>query len=176
MIIIKTPEEIEKIREALLSPGNPQKSDIGIYYIVPWEYADVIEENSVDMIISQAVLEHVDELDRAYSLMNRWLKKGGLMSHTIDFRSHGFAKEWNGHWAYSNLTWKLITGGRPYSINRKPHSTHVDLIKANGFEIVCDIARRDHSGIRRSDLNPSFSHLSDEDLTTIGTFIQAVKQ
>lgn len=34
------------------------------------------------MIFSQAVLEHVDDLEHTYKTLYRWLKKGGIMSLT----------------------------------------------------------------------------------------------
>ena len=44
----------------------------------------MIQKESVDMIYSQAVLEHVDELPGVYGAMRRWLQANGVMSHQID--------------------------------------------------------------------------------------------
>lgn len=173
---------VESIRSVLLNMNNLTGGGasigygVSISYKAPWYAHDIIEENSVDMIISQAVLEHVNDLGFLYGAMSRWLKRGGLMSHTIDFRSHGFAKKWNGHWAYSDRIWKMITRGRPYSINRAPHSVHLELLKQHGFDIICDIKFKDFSGINRKDLYSRFADLSDEDMTTSRAFIQAVKR
>jgi hypothetical protein len=60
------------------------------------------------MVFSQAVFEHVVDLRGTYEALRRWLKPGGVMSHQIDFKAHGTAKRWDGHWAYSDFIWKLL--------------------------------------------------------------------
>jgi hypothetical protein len=98
------------------------------------------------------------------------------MSHRIDFKSHDFARDWNGHWTFSDRLWNLIRGRRRFAINRAPLSTHLRLIEANGFEIVqVERATRD-SSLARDDLAPRFRNLSDEDLETASAMIQAVKR
>jgi hypothetical protein len=128
------------------------------------------------MIYSQAVLEHVDKLDYTYEILCRWLKPGGFMSHQIDFKCHQTAKEWNGHWSYSDFMWKLIRGRRPYLLNRQPLSIHLTLLEKLNFKVVCDIKIKDTSGINRERLAPRFKNMSNEDLTTSGAFIQAIKR
>ena len=98
------------------------------------------------------------------------------MSHRIDFRCHGTAKEWNGHWAYSDFLWGLIKGRRSFFINRVPHSKHVDLLRQYGFEVLYDIKNTDTAGIGRNQLASRFENMSDDDLTTRGAFIQAVRK
>lgn len=170
-------DRIEHIRNAILNSTSRDKNSVQIFYFVPWHDPKVIEEGSIDMIFSQAVLEHVDDLDFTYEALYRWLKPGGFMSHQIDFKCHGTAKEWNGHWAYSDFVWRLVGKRPPYLlINRQPHSTHINLVQRCGFEVVCDIKIKDNSGIQREKLSPRFSTISDDDLTISGALIQAVKK
>jgi SAM-dependent methyltransferase len=136
----------------------------------------MIREGSVDMVYSQAVLEHVDDLDRTYEALSRWLKPKGFLSCQIDFRCHETAKEWNGHWTYSDLVWKLIRGRRPYLLNREPLSTHLQFLKQHGFEIVCEQRVKKPSRIERHQFASRFRNLPEEDLTTSGVFIQAVQK
>jgi SAM-dependent methyltransferase len=117
---------IEKIRAAI---SNTQSKDSIIQYTVPWYDANTIQFNSVDLIYSQAVLEHVEDLRNTYKSMHLWLKPTGYISHQIDFKCHGTADEWNGHWQYSDFVWKLVRGRRLYFLNREPHSTHIALMK-----------------------------------------------
>ncbi len=159
------PDRLARIRAAASDMGRPGSP---VRYVVPWHDASQIERASVDMIFSQAVLEHVDDLDRTYAAMRDWLRPGGIMSHQIDFRCHGTADDWNGHWTCSDLHWRLIRGGRPYLINRQPRSTHLDLLKRHGFELVYEQIRELPSVLDRSDLAPRFRLLSDTDLTTSG--------
>ncbi|MEE9393208.1 MAG: methyltransferase domain-containing protein [Planctomycetota bacterium] len=165
------PSRLEKIREAikLTQAGNPL-----IQYKVPWYDSGVLERESVDMIYSQAVLEHVDDLRNTYKSMRLWLKPTGYMSHQIDYKCHCTADEWNGHWAYSKLTWKLIKGKRPFLLNREPHSTHVTMMKDEGFEIVCEKKIKTPSKLIPTDLASRYRSISDDDLTTSGAFIQAL--
>ncbi len=146
-----------------------------ITYRAPWSDPSVIQERSVDLIYSQAVLEHVDDLSPTYRCMLHWLKPGGYVSHTIDFRSHGMSDAWNGHWACSDLLWKVIRGRRSYLINREPCSTHMELLREYGFTVRRQIATPTVSAIHRSDLSRRFRGMHDSDLTTSRVFVVAKK-
>ncbi|MGY8685783.1 methyltransferase domain-containing protein [Bradyrhizobium sp. UFLA05-153] len=142
----------------------------------PWLDAAVIEDGTIDMLFSQAVLEHVDELSEAYDAMRRWLKPGGFMSHSVDFKSHECAREWNGHWSYSDLKWALVRGKRSWFLNREPLSTHMRLLHKNGFRTICEDAVTRPSALRPQHLARRFKNLAPADLTTSDVFFQAVKQ
>jgi len=163
---------IKKIRDAI---SHPQLNNSLVRYKVPWYDASVLENESVDMIYSQAVLEHVDDLRDTYKSMWLWLKPTGYISHQIDFKCHGTADEWNGHWVYSDFMWKLIRGKRPYLLNREPHSSHLAILKEEGFKILCDKKIKSESIFTIDDLSQRFKSISEDDLTTSGAFIQAVK-
>lgn len=169
-------ERAEAIREELLDFKRAQPRFI--FYAAPWDEQTVLRPSSIDTVYSQAVLEHVNDLEGTYQSLFKWLKPGGIMSHVIDFRCHGCAEQWNGHWSYSDLTWKLIRGKRSWLINRVSHDIHLALLREHGFDVVYEL--REHatlsSGIDRSRLAPAFRDISDEDLKTSGAFIQAVKK
>ena len=169
-------KRIELIRNLLLAPGGRNEGNIELSYFVPWYDSKVIREESIDMIYSQAVLEHVNDLAYTYEALNRWLKPGGIMSHQVDFKSHGIAKVWNGHWTCSDFVWTLIKGKKPYIINRLPHSVHINLLRKFNFEVICDIKIKDTSGIQMKHLTPRFRNINYDDLVTSGAFIQAVKK
>ncbi|HVC02264.1 MAG TPA: methyltransferase domain-containing protein [Steroidobacteraceae bacterium] len=153
---------------------NAHGGDSMVAYKAPWNAPDVIDDGSIDLIFSQAVLEHVDDLRGIYAATRRWLKPGALMTHQIDFRCHGKANEWNGHWTYSDRLWKIIVGRRAYLLNRQPHSVHVRLIEQSGFRIREDSVTRSTSDLRRERLATEFRALSDDDLTVSAAFIVAV--
>jgi SAM-dependent methyltransferase len=152
-----------------------------IQYFCPWHESTVLNKESVDMIYSQAVLEHVDDLGNAYEAMHLWLKPGGVMSHQIDFKSHGSSESWNGHWAYSDYEWKLVRGNRAYLINREPLSTHIDFLDKTGFEILCIIPVKTYpsekytESIHRNQLAKRFQKLPEADFTTCNAHILSVK-
>lgn len=173
-------KRIRLIRDNL-SDIHKTNYDSIIRYVPSWSESEVIENCSVDMIFSQAVMEHVKDLETSYSAMFSWLKSGGIMAHQIDFKSHGIADEWNGHWSYSDLTWKLIMGKRPYLINREPLSTHIKLLNENGFKVIDVIPTKDYpsdtykDSIQRSQLANKYRNLSGEDFTTTSAYILAKK-
>jgi methyltransferase family protein len=164
------PERVAGIRSAIELSGVEGSK---VSYKAPWNAPDVIDDESVDFIFSQAVLEHVDDLKSVYAAMRKWLKPNGMMTHQIDFQCHGKANTWNGHWTYSDFVWKVVVGRRSYLLNRQPHSVHVDLIRRSGFQILDDTVFRSVSHLRREQLAPRFRALSDDDLSTSGAFIVA---
>jgi len=170
--ICLAPKRLNRIRGSIL---NPEGDDSVIQYIVPWFSESVMEKSSVDLIFSQAVLEHVDALKNTYETMFNWLKSDGYMSHQIDFKCHGTSKSWNGHWLYPELLWKLIRGKRAYLLNRVPYSTHGKMLADSGFSLVKEKKIAMGSLIRLQDVDKKFKTLSSEDLHTSGAYILAVK-
>jgi len=147
--------------------------DAAVGYVAPWFDETRLAPGSVDWIFSQAVMEHVDDLDATYAACRAWLAPGKAMSHQIDFKSHGTAAAWNGHWAYSAGTWRMVRGARAYLINRAPHSMHRAAIEAAGFEILRDLRVVREDGLARTRLSRPYRDLGDDDLMTAGAFIVA---
>lgn len=172
LIASLSPNRIAMIRE-ILAGKRPDNSNISINYIVPWITSNKIREETVDVIISHSVLEHVNDLSSVYMSLFKLLKPGGFMSHQLDLGSHGLAQEWNGHRAYSESLWKVLAGRRRFLINRQPPSVHRELMKKNGFEIVCDLKIQRTDGIKRERLSAHWRNITDDDLTCSGAFIQA---
>ncbi|HEX5130947.1 MAG TPA: methyltransferase domain-containing protein [Candidatus Krumholzibacteria bacterium] len=168
------PERLRAIRRALENL-NDESGPISIVYRVPWFDAAVVRRDSIDMVFSQAVLEHVDDLETTYTALAAWLKPGGVASHQMGFVSHKLTPEWNGHWTISEPVWKLIRGRRPYLLNREPASTHIRLIKRSGLNISNAVPVRIKSDVGRESLARRFRTMTDEDLTTKALFVQAVK-
>jgi hypothetical protein len=166
-------ERLARIRDSIRNQNRPGSM---IDYRTRWLDEGAIERASIDLLISQAVLEHVDELPGTYRAMRLWIKPDGFMSHGIDFRAHSTARFWNGHWSYSDAVWRLIRGRRSYLLNREPYSTHLRLLAENGFAIVGVVPTRAEPVVPRDRLAPRFRHLTDQDLTTPTAVIQAVPQ
>jgi len=139
-------------------------------YRVPWMSLPQIEEASLDLILSQAVLEHVDSLEETYRAMFAWLKPGGYASHVIDFRAHGRSPFWNGHWAYSDWQWRLVRGNREFLLNREPLSTHLFLAKKVGFELLLIERHQAPNGLEVQDLASRFRQMDADDAHTSGVF------
>ncbi len=165
------PGQVARIRRSLEEPDVPASV---IRYVVPWDRARTLCGESLDMIYSQAVLEHVDDLSGTYQAMRRWLAPGGLFSHQIDFRSHGLTPDWNGHWALGDRTWRLLRGRRSYLLNRQPHSVHLRLLAESGFRVLADETVRMPSRLRRGQLASPFREMAEDDLAIGATFVQGV--
>ena len=173
---ILTPDRLEvtlaesrlrDIRNAITGKAGP----ISVAYRAPWTDPSAIEAGCVDFFLSQAVLEHVEDLETTYAAMRTWMKPGASMSHSIDFCCHGLTRAWNGHWMVGDVTWRVVRGTRRYLINRQPLSTHLDLLRKHGFETV-GIERRlgEQSAFRPA---KRFRTLNAEDISTRGAFVQA---
>jgi SAM-dependent methyltransferase len=169
------PERLAAVEAVVRGDRDVSRDEIVLEYVPNWRDPDEVPEGTLDMVFSQAVLEHVDDLESTYRAMYRWLRQGGVLSHTIDFRSHATARGWNGHWALGDFSWKLVRGRRPFLLNREPHSTHIALLQRFGLEVVVDIRATRPSDVDRDRLAARFRGLLDEDLTTSDAFIQAVK-
>lgn len=166
------PDRLRALRAMVEGPPSAADSN-AISYVAPWFASAERRPTSIDWIFSQAVMEHVDDLETTYAACFDWLKPGGVMSHQIDFKSHGTASAWNGHWAYSDLAWRMVRGARHYLINRAPYSTHIEAIKDGGFEILTALPIFRDDGLTRSQLASRYRALSDEDIGTAGAFVMA---
>lgn len=167
-----TTSRIERIKYSIQNPNAP---DSMIRYSVPWLSSEAVEKEAVDLVISQAVLEHVDNLPGAYEAMAMWLRKGGYVSHVIDFKCHGTAGTWDGHWAYSDLMWRIVRGKRIWLINREPCSTHMDLLRKKNFNVVDVETETSVSNVSRPQLAKRFRNIADTDRSTSEVFVQAVR-
>jgi hypothetical protein len=147
-----------------------------ISYIAPWGPADPVALGSQDLVFSQAVLQSVPDIASVYASMSRWLRPGGVMSHSISMDSLGSASRWNGHWAYSDTAWRLINGFSGHGVNREPMSRHLRLIRDCGFDVVNLLMTRRTDGIARGELATRFRQLDDEDLQTSGFYVLARKR
>lgn len=144
-----------------------------IAYFAPWDNPDLLQPHSVDMVFSQAVLEHVEGLPGTYKALSLWLKPEGFMTHTIDFKAHHTSRLWNGHWAYPDPIWKLIKGKRVFLLNRMPRSVHIGHLETAGFDIAMESKSQRRDGIPQASLAKRFRTMTEDDATTAGTFILA---
>lgn len=168
------PDRIDRIRKAL-EGKQAQGASPTIKYMVPWSDPAIIEENSVDLVFSHSVLEHVVDLEGTYQALYAWLKPGAWTSHQVDFTSHGLTKEWNGYRACSEALWKMILGRRLYLINRHPVSVHLDLIEKAGLRITVALENRRTDGVQRARLASRWAAISEDDLTCCGLYLIARK-
>jgi hypothetical protein len=164
------PERVARLRRALSEDGA---ADGPITYRAPWFEAAQIRPGAVDWIFSQAVMEHVDDLDATYGACRAWLSPAGVMSHQIDFKSHGTAAAWNALRAETDAAWRVVRGARLYLVNRRPHSAHRAALAGAGFDLALDLPVMREDGLPRARLAPRYRALDDADLKTAGAFMVA---
>ncbi len=171
---IEQPEIMESLSE-LKKALKHQSGLIKIEYRVPWYEKIPSALGDLDLVYSQAVMEHVENIQHAYDSMWKWLKPGGIISHQIDFKAHEMTKEWNGHWLIGQRLWKFLMHGRKYSINRLPMSAHVEAITRAGFEIhkIIPVRRATIYGLKTVKVRGY--EFTDEDMVTSSALIQAIK-
>jgi hypothetical protein len=123
---------LNNIRKAIISGVC---ADFEIKYVVVDANMINLNEGSLDLIYSQAVMEHVIDINDAYRFMGKYLKNAGFLSHEIDYSAHETHDLWYGHWTFPRWLWKIILNGRQYAINRYPNSYHINVLRKNGFHI-----------------------------------------
>ena len=134
---IPTGDEFDKLAKELRDHVEDYfegKSTI-INYIAPY---DLTPEFNVkfDFIFSQAVLEHVFPLDKTLVFLKEMLANGGVMYHSVDFKSHGFSPLFNGHYLMTEDEFKTIASPFVFRmINRYPPS-FLNRYFENNFEIL----------------------------------------
>ncbi len=166
-----SPRRLNKIKQALLDPYN---NDL-IEYIAPMGRLKSIPSCSIDWVFSQAVLEHIDNLEETYQECFRCLKQDGVMTHQIDYQSHETASEWNGHWKYPQWLWIFMRGRRPWFLNRLPHSVHSMLQKKSGFYVTDQLLQKNFCGIGRAKLASNFKTFTDQDMVISSAMIVSSK-
>jgi len=151
---------------------------LGFTYIVePRGRLDVIPDDSVDLVISSDVLEHIPRagLEQLVLDLKRVLRPGGVCVAQIVEEDHLRIYDRSVHpknyLRYSEFAWKALFENRVQYINRLQHSDYVKLF-AGGFELI------DEQIVVSSDNLPfevsqAFKGYSDKDLKAGVTRIAA---
>jgi len=135
-------------------------------YQTPWTSPNVVERGSLDLVLSESVLQCIDDLDATYQAMFYWLRPGGFASHGISVNAGPLSPHWNGHWAYSDREWRLVRGRRPFLLNRLPASAHIQCAESAGFQVLAVHRAYYPGGLATASLAPRFRALNQEDLRT----------
>jgi SAM-dependent methyltransferase len=167
------PDRVRAIRAAVQNLGTICDG-ICVDYRVPWDRQASIIQDSIDLVLSHSVLEHVDDPAATYAAVRQWLRPRGMFSSQVDLGSHGLASTWNGHFAYGDVTWWLMSGRR-FLINRVPASRHVTMLREAGFSVERALLHRRKDGIPAAQMAQRFQGFNDDDLTCDSLFFQARK-
>jgi len=168
------------------------------------EAQPIFQEESFDLIVSRAVLEHVFDLANAFLNMSTWLKVGGSLLHKVDLRPHSMFPRHSNPLTFLTVPgylWPLMVSNRGQP-NRKrvnyyrekleeleiyDFDIYVTHIFGNGNEILphklavklgedYDATNVDLVRQVRKKLAREFRSLPDEELLIAGIFLRASKR
>jgi len=110
---------------------DPQK----IRYVVT-KNGLIGEKSKYDLIMSRAVLEHVNDLEKTFLDLSRALKKGGVSVHQVDLRSHNLDryKEFD-FLTVSPLVYRLMFSHKGYP-NRWRTDQYKELAVKFGLKVL----------------------------------------
>lgn len=139
---------------------------------------------SVDVVASRAVLEHLPEGDIGAIMreMNRILRSGGRMVHTIDHSDHWQHFDHSisriNYLKFSDAWWTLINNSLSFQ-NRLRAREHFALIEDAGFELLLTDTSVDQGALKDAmtlPLSKRWQSLSPEDVAILTSHIVCKKQ
>jgi hypothetical protein len=172
-----------------------------IHYRAPIGTTEHLRLDYYDLVISRAVLEHVDDVVAGWRRLRESLRRDGEMWHEVDFRSHKMFDRIHPLYflTWNERLWKIISSPDP-TLNRCRLPVYRELLSKsflaskvyvtrilNGSTldpfVELPITRHHYSAqdlddVRRirPQLRPPFDSYSDEDLLISGVFLVGRKK
>lgn len=105
------------------------------YVTLSIEYLNDKKIGKVDLIVSNAVMEHVNDLEHTFRNLYSLLSPFGIMIHKVDLRAHNRFLKGGPLWflKYSNFLWKMM-GNNIGAPNRMRFPDYKYILKKYGFE------------------------------------------
>lgn len=125
------------VRDCLVEGGGPAGALSQIRYLVPCSAENVsLPAESLDLVYSQAALEHVRVPKKVVSEQWRLLRPGAYVSHQIDTRNHLDFEHPTDHLDIPEVVWRMMTSNRSVYTNRYSIEEWIALFADQGFEIL----------------------------------------
>lgn len=143
----------------------------------PIETFNKLERNSIDLIFSHDVLEHVSDIQTAIETISVLLRKGGYTLHQIDLRDHLHLNDgcYLDFLKYSPRFWKNFGD----ITNRHRYSKYIELFKKYNLEILhlkhTRIGPLSKINKIKQKFDTQYKNLSDKELSIIRFEICAKK-
>jgi len=170
---------VEKLKEKGLNPPDISAAETieeivavcGARYLTQGLASfESIETGTVDLLFSQAVLEHIRKHEFLKTMQEclRVLCQEGIASHRVDLKDHlGGALN---NLRFSEYIWEsefFVRSG--FYTNRIRFTEMIGLFENTKFIVeVCDVTRWENLPIKRQLLSDDFIYLSDDDLKVSG--------
>lgn len=174
------PDRLERLREvAERSLGVAALRELGITAVVADARQSGLDDQSVDLVVSNNVMEHVGRalIGGLYDEFARITRTGGLLSQRIDMRDH-FARvdrsigPYN-YLRYSERQWRWL-GSRLEHQNRLRYPEHLRLLANHGWTLVADEPTfGSTTQFDKVTVHPEFLHLDRDDLRVLDTWMVA---
>lgn len=121
-----------------------------------------LPDESYDLIFSDAVLEHIDDLEKALAEMRRVLKPGGFMFHKVDFQDH--TAEGDSHLYMSREAWRA--GKRGVYINLLRPGDLYRMVRHAGLSVL-ELQETKNLNVRLERVHPDYLEHGTSDARTI---------
>ena len=116
-------ESLDRIRSCLVDIDAPRKglATSRVEYLITRDGVSGLVE-TVDLVFSRAVLEHVNDLEATFNDMVTAMRPGAIAIHLVDLRSHGLHR----HNPLDFLEWPVAVWDAMYSEKGVPNRWRVD--------------------------------------------------
>jgi SAM-dependent methyltransferase len=124
-----------------------------------------IGDNSIDVIVSNSVLEHVKDPSNLFGSLFKLLKNDGCMIHIVDYRDHFFKYPYH-FLLFSEKAWRMFIS--PGNLYRFRLSDHLEAMQAAGFkvEVTNQQSMPEEFKKIKGRIHKSFTKYSNSDLST----------
>lgn len=137
-------------------------------------------QNEIDLALSRAVLEHVNDLRATFADMHAAMKRDAIAIHQVDLKSHGLHQtHLLDFLVWPDYLWRLM-----YSHKGAPNRLRVDSYRAvlaqTGFKVISIeptlLADPIEVQAVHAKLAPPFRQISDEDMRWLGFWLVCCKK
>ena len=167
------PARLARVRESI---QRTDQKDSMIQYRAPWSTAGAVEHETLDLVFSQATLEHVDGLPDVYRAMYAVAETRRL--HVAPDRLQVPQLRPRMEWPLDVFGPHVEAGARQGRVAHQPPAL-LRARRAHGEKPASASSANNscarHRACRRSQLASQFREIPDSDLTTTDAFVQAVK-
>jgi hypothetical protein len=133
------------------------------------------ESRRYDLVISRAVLEHVNDLNETMLDIERCMKDSGISLHKVDLKSHGLDR----YTDFDFLTWPTLVYNLMHSHKGYPNRWRVDKYRQLAEEANLHVRKLIPTGrlsqeklnVVYPELAREFSHIDAEELSWLGFWI-----